>query len=165
MMSNHLHSQNKNVFHFQPTNNEDNYYNAKVKITKQGAAELQKFLESGDSWRNGAMDDALGQLLVDVKALDYEVWKWRFEDSFGVDIDTVFKVSTGSVFVHLSFFSLSNCEKCTCCVVFIPIIPMYDQVVKIKRVPPPSFSLSINSRPRFSKRTYCLVNNGKIPDG
>ncbi|KAG7282864.1 hypothetical protein CRUP_020702 [Coryphaenoides rupestris] len=76
-----------------PTNNEDNYYNAKVKITKQGVAELQKFLESGDSWHNGAMDDALGQLLVDVKALDYEVWKWHFEDSFGVDIDTVLKVS------------------------------------------------------------------------
>ena len=72
----------------------DSFYNAKVKVTRQGVTEIQKFLESGESWRQGAMDDMLSQLLIDVKTLDFEVWKWRFEDVFGVDIDTVLKVST-----------------------------------------------------------------------
>ena len=40
------------------------------------------------------MDDVLSQLLIDVKPLDFEAWKWRFEDVFGVEIDTVLKVST-----------------------------------------------------------------------
>ncbi|CAL8309626.1 unnamed protein product [Lota lota] len=77
-----------------PADNMDSFYNAKVKITRQGVAEIQKFLESGESWQHGAMDDVLSQLLVDVKTLDYEAWKWRFEDVCGVEIDTVLKAST-----------------------------------------------------------------------
>ena len=72
----------------------DSFYNAKVKVTRQGVTEIQKFLESGESWRQGAMDDLLSQLLIDVKTLDFEVWVWRFEDVFGVEIDTVLKVRT-----------------------------------------------------------------------
>ncbi|KAJ3613635.1 hypothetical protein NHX12_019881 [Muraenolepis orangiensis] len=75
-----------------PTDNEESFYNAKVKITRQGVSEIQKFLESGDNQRNAAVDDALGQLLIDVRTLDHEVWAWRFEDSFGVEVDTVLKV-------------------------------------------------------------------------
>ena len=80
--------------YLQPTDNMDSFYNAKVKVTRQGVTEIQKFLESGESWRQGAMDDLLSQLLIDVKTLDFEVWVWRFEDVFGVEIDTVLKVRT-----------------------------------------------------------------------
>ncbi|CAL8253245.1 unnamed protein product [Merluccius merluccius] len=78
-----------------PTDNEDTYYNVKVKITRQGVAEVQKFLKSDDGCQNGAMANALSQLLMDIKPLDYEAWKWHFEDSFGVEIDTVLKVLLG----------------------------------------------------------------------
>uniref|UniRef100_A0A3P9NDE0 Chloride channel CLIC-like protein 1 n=1 Tax=Poecilia reticulata TaxID=8081 RepID=A0A3P9NDE0_POERE len=49
-------------------------------------------LEGEDRWRTGALDNALSQILVDFKQHDYEAWKWRFEDSFGVELDTVLKV-------------------------------------------------------------------------
>ncbi|XP_056459688.1 chloride channel CLIC-like protein 1 [Gadus chalcogrammus] len=75
-----------------PTDNTDSFYNAKVKVTRRGVTEIQKFLESGEIWQQGAMDDVLSQLLIDVKPLDFEAWKWRFEDVFGVEIDTVLKV-------------------------------------------------------------------------
>ncbi|XP_041693620.2 chloride channel CLIC-like protein 1 isoform X1 [Coregonus clupeaformis] len=71
----------------------DIHYDAKVRLSRQAVAEIQKLLEGTDSWRTGALDDALSQILVDLKPHDCEAWRWHFEDTFGVEIDTVMKVS------------------------------------------------------------------------
>ncbi|XP_063057978.1 chloride channel CLIC-like protein 1 [Engraulis encrasicolus] len=68
----------------------DEYYDAKVQLTARGVAELQKVV-NGESWTTGSLDDALSKILVDFKRHDYEAWKWRFEDAFGVELDTVMK--------------------------------------------------------------------------
>lgn len=60
--------------------------------------EIQTLLEGEDRWRTGALDNAISQILVDLKPHDYEAWKWRFEDTFGVELDTVLKVSFFSSF-------------------------------------------------------------------
>ncbi|XP_048108857.1 chloride channel CLIC-like protein 1 [Alosa alosa] len=64
-------------------------YDAKVHLYKT-MAELQK-LVVGETWTTGSLDDALSKILVDFKPHDYEAWKWRFEDTFGVELDTVVK--------------------------------------------------------------------------
>lgn len=70
------------------------HYDAEVKLSKQSLAEIQKLLNDEDGWTTGAMDEALSQILVKFKLHDYEAWKWRFEDTFHVDADTVLKVSS-----------------------------------------------------------------------
>lgn len=78
----------------QPTDHKDVLYDAKVRLSKQGVMEIQKLLDGEDSWRTGALDDAVSQILVDFKPHDYEAWRWHFEDTFGVEVDTVLKVSS-----------------------------------------------------------------------
>lgn len=58
--------------------------------------EIQVLLDSDESWTNGALDNAVSHILVDLKPHDREAWKWRFEDSFGIDLDTVLKVRHSS---------------------------------------------------------------------
>ncbi|XP_029590691.1 chloride channel CLIC-like protein 1 isoform X1 [Salmo trutta] len=76
-----------------PTDLNDIHYDAKVKLSRQAVTEIRKLLEGMDTWRTGALDNALSQILVDLKPHDYEAWRWHFEDTFGVEIDTVMKVS------------------------------------------------------------------------
>uniref|UniRef100_A0A4W5R566 Chloride channel CLIC-like protein 1 n=1 Tax=Hucho hucho TaxID=62062 RepID=A0A4W5R566_9TELE len=71
----------------------DIHYDAKVRLSRQAVTEIRKLLEEMDTWRTGALDNALSQILVDLKPHDYEAWRWHFEDTFGVEIDTVMKVS------------------------------------------------------------------------
>ncbi|KAG9351138.1 hypothetical protein JZ751_025028 [Albula glossodonta] len=54
--------------------------------------------------RTGALDDALSQILVNFKQHDYEAWKWHFEDTFGVDLDTVIRFKR--VFAICFFISI-----------------------------------------------------------
>uniref|UniRef100_A0A3B5REG9 Chloride channel CLIC-like protein 1 n=1 Tax=Xiphophorus maculatus TaxID=8083 RepID=A0A3B5REG9_XIPMA len=75
-----------------PTDSSDVFYDAKIKLSKQAMTEIQSLLEGEDRWRTGALDNALSQILVDFKQHDYEAWKWRFEDTFGVELDTVLKI-------------------------------------------------------------------------
>lgn len=56
--------------------------------------EIQRLLEGEDSCGTGALDDAISQILVDLRPHDYEAWKWRFEDTFVVELDTLLKVSS-----------------------------------------------------------------------
>lgn len=77
----------------QPSDSTDVFFDAKVKLSKQAMTEIQTLLEGEDRWRTGALDNAISQILVDLKPHDYEAWKWRFEDTFGVELDTVLKVS------------------------------------------------------------------------
>ncbi|XP_039524623.1 chloride channel CLIC-like protein 1 isoform X3 [Pimephales promelas] len=69
------------------------HYDAMVKLSKQSLAEIQKLLNEENDWTTGAMDEALSQILVKFKLHNHEAWKWRFEDTFYVDADTVLRVS------------------------------------------------------------------------
>ncbi|XP_024281527.1 chloride channel CLIC-like protein 1 [Oncorhynchus tshawytscha] len=70
----------------------DLYYDAKVRLSRQALAEIWKLLEGMDTCRMGDLDDALSQILVDLKPHELEASRWHFEDTFGVEIDTVMKV-------------------------------------------------------------------------
>ncbi|XP_040854752.1 chloride channel CLIC-like protein 1 [Ochotona curzoniae] len=72
-------------------NKEDMHYDAEIILKRQTLLEIQKFL-GGEEWKPGALDDALSDILVKFKLHDFEAWKWRFEDSFGVDPYSVFMV-------------------------------------------------------------------------
>ncbi|XP_036377192.1 chloride channel CLIC-like protein 1 [Megalops cyprinoides] len=69
------------------------HYDAEVKLSQQALAEIRKILNGDDSTRTGVLDEALSQILVNFKPHNYEAWKWRFEDTFGVELDTVIRVS------------------------------------------------------------------------
>lgn len=75
-------------------------------------AEIQTLLEGEDSWRTGALDNAISQILVDLRPHNYEAWKWRFEDTFGVELDMLLKVS---LFINLKFLSLEDTAVIFCC--------------------------------------------------
>ncbi|XP_038835985.1 chloride channel CLIC-like protein 1 [Salvelinus namaycush] len=70
----------------------DLYYDAKVRLSRQALAEIWKLLEGRDTCGMEDLDDALSQILVDLKPHELEASRWHFEDTFGVEIDTVMKV-------------------------------------------------------------------------
>ncbi|XP_006919646.1 chloride channel CLIC-like protein 1 [Pteropus alecto] len=72
-------------------NSGDMHYDAEIILKRQTLLEIQKFL-NGEDWKPGALDDALSDILINFKFHDFEVWKWRFEDYFGVDPYNVFMV-------------------------------------------------------------------------
>ncbi|KAK7889457.1 hypothetical protein WMY93_025017 [Mugilogobius chulae] len=74
-----------------PTDATDILYDAKIKVSKQTLSEIRALLEGEESWRTGALDNAISQILTDLRPHDYEAWKWRFEDTFGIELDTVWK--------------------------------------------------------------------------
>ncbi|KAK2106882.1 Chloride channel CLIC-like protein 1 [Saguinus oedipus] len=65
-------------------NKGDVHYDAEIILKRETLLEIQKFL-NGEDWKPGALDDALSDILINFKLHDFETWKWRFEDSFGVD--------------------------------------------------------------------------------
>ncbi|XP_073856319.1 chloride channel CLIC-like protein 1 isoform X18 [Macaca fascicularis] len=70
---------------YKPDENKgDMHYDAEIILKRETLLEIQKFL-SGEDWKPGALDDALSDILINFKFHDFETWKWRFEDSFGVD--------------------------------------------------------------------------------
>ncbi|AWP10888.1 putative chloride channel CLIC-like protein 1 [Scophthalmus maximus] len=75
-----------------PSDSSDAVYDAKVRISKQAVTEIKTLLDGEDNWRTGALDNAISQILVDLKPHDYAAWKWRFEDTFGVELDTLLKM-------------------------------------------------------------------------
>ncbi|XP_029285201.1 chloride channel CLIC-like protein 1 isoform X2 [Cottoperca gobio] len=78
-----------------PSDSTDVFYDAKIQLSTQAMTEIQTFLEGEDIWRTGALDDAISQILVDLRPHNYETWTWRFEDTFGVELDTLLKVGLG----------------------------------------------------------------------
>lgn len=80
----------------QPTDSAVGVYDAKIKLSRQSMTEIQTLLDGGDSWTTGALDNAISQILVDLKQHDYQAWKWRFEDTFCIELDTVLKVLLSS---------------------------------------------------------------------
>lgn len=98
--------------------------------------EIESLLEGEDRWRTGALDNALSQILVDFKQHDYEAWKWRFEDSFGVELDTVLKVLI-LFCMHNIFSRLQVSWPCISCkqvkgqacsqIIFLPFLTYINQ--------------------------------------
>ncbi|KAM9761897.1 chloride channel CLIC-like protein 1 isoform 2-T2 [Menidia menidia] len=76
----------------EPSDSTDVFYDAKIKLSTPAMMEIQSLLDDEDRWRTGALDNAVSQILVDLKPHDYEAWKWRFEDTFGVELDTLLKM-------------------------------------------------------------------------
>lgn len=91
------HHFNKSVpFSPQPSDSTYTHYDANIKLSRQDMTEIERLLEGEDSWRTGALDNAISQILVDLRQHDREVWRWHFEDTFGVELDTLLKVSSFS---------------------------------------------------------------------
>uniref|UniRef100_A0A8C6SB65 Chloride channel CLIC-like protein 1 n=1 Tax=Neogobius melanostomus TaxID=47308 RepID=A0A8C6SB65_9GOBI len=77
-----------------PSDSVDSLYDANIRVSKQTLAEMRALLDGDESWRTGALDNAISQILTDLRPHDYEAWpKWRFEDTFGVEPDTVLKIA------------------------------------------------------------------------
>ncbi|XP_015211013.2 chloride channel CLIC-like protein 1 isoform X2 [Lepisosteus oculatus] len=68
------------------------HYDAEVVLSRQSISEIRKLLDGDESLKPGALDEALSQILINFKPHDYEAWKWRFEDTFGVELDTVVRM-------------------------------------------------------------------------
>ncbi|XP_064416053.1 chloride channel CLIC-like protein 1 isoform X2 [Latimeria chalumnae] len=64
------------------------HYDAEVILSRQAVSEIKRYLND-ENWKSAAMDDALGEILVNFKYHDYEAWKWKAEDVIGVDIPTL----------------------------------------------------------------------------
>ncbi|XP_068176072.1 chloride channel CLIC-like protein 1 [Antennarius striatus] len=75
-----------------PSGSADVFYDAKVRLSRQSIMEIQTLLEGEENWRTGALDNAISQILVDLRTHDYEAWRWQFEDTFGVDLNTLLKI-------------------------------------------------------------------------
>ncbi|XP_077188928.1 chloride channel CLIC-like protein 1 isoform X2 [Paroedura picta] len=69
----------------------DMHYDAEIILTKQTLNEINRFLIE-EGWKSAALDDALSDILINFKHHDYEAWKWKFEDVFGVDPYNIFMV-------------------------------------------------------------------------
>nr|XP_056700129.1 chloride channel CLIC-like protein 1 [Euleptes europaea] len=69
----------------------DMHYDAEIILTKQTLNEINRFLNE-EGWKSAALDDALSDILINFKHHDYEAWKWKFEDVFGVDPYNIFMV-------------------------------------------------------------------------
>ncbi|KAM3620038.1 uncharacterized protein V6R79_017414 [Siganus canaliculatus] len=74
-----------------PSDSADACFDAHISLSKVSISEIESFLRGEESWRTGALDNAISRILVDLRHHDSEAWKWRFEDTFGVDLDTVLK--------------------------------------------------------------------------
>lgn len=67
------------------------HYDAEIILTKQTYNEISRFLNE-EGWKSAALDDSLSDILINFRHHDYEAWKWKFEDTFGVDPYNVFMV-------------------------------------------------------------------------
>ncbi|XP_072130238.1 chloride channel CLIC-like protein 1 [Mobula birostris] len=94
-----------------PDDENEVHYDAEVYVTKNDVNEIKMFL-NGKPWKSGPMDDALSKFLINFKHHDPEVWKWKFENYFGVDLSTVLQLLIcilGIIaIVHLAWASLKR---------------------------------------------------------
>lgn len=75
-----------------PSDSTDTLYDAKISVSKQTMVEMRALVDGEESWRTGALDNAISQILTDMRPHDYEAWpKWSIEDTIGVDLDTILK--------------------------------------------------------------------------
>ncbi|KAG8132729.1 putative Chloride channel CLIC-like protein, partial [Naja naja] len=72
-------------------NTREVHYDAEIILNKQSVNEINKFLKEED-WKSASLDEAVNSILINCRPHDYEAWKWKFEDTFGVDPYNVFMV-------------------------------------------------------------------------
>ncbi|XP_066411386.1 chloride channel CLIC-like protein 1 isoform X3 [Molothrus aeneus] len=65
------------------------HYDAEIILSRQTYLEILRFV-SEEAWQPGALDEALSDILVNFKHHDDEAWRWRFEDTFGIDLYHLF---------------------------------------------------------------------------
>ncbi|XP_068055740.1 chloride channel CLIC-like protein 1 isoform X3 [Anomalospiza imberbis] len=61
------------------------HYDAEIILTRQTYLEILRFV-SEEAWQPGALDEALSDILINFKHHDDQAWRWRFEDTFGIDL-------------------------------------------------------------------------------
>lgn len=71
----------------------DTLFDAKVRVSKQTMSEIKALLDGDESWRTGALDNAISQIITELRPHNYEAWVWHFEDTFGVELDTLIKIA------------------------------------------------------------------------
>ncbi|XP_057697669.1 chloride channel CLIC-like protein 1 isoform X2 [Corythoichthys intestinalis] len=86
-------------------------YDAMIRLSGQGMAEIQNFLDGEDCCRTGALDNAISQILVKVRPHDYDAWRWRFEDTFGIELDTLLKLA-----ICILIFMVIICTQLWSCI-------------------------------------------------
>ncbi|XP_077462714.1 chloride channel CLIC-like protein 1 isoform X2 [Stigmatopora argus] len=69
-------------------------YDATIRLSGHELAEIQNFLGGEDGCRSGALDNAISQVLVNVRPHDHGAWMWHFEDTFGIELDTLLKLAS-----------------------------------------------------------------------
>ncbi|XP_039185528.1 chloride channel CLIC-like protein 1 isoform X1 [Crotalus tigris] len=72
-------------------NTREVHYDAEIILTSQSVNEINKFLKE-EGWKSASLDEAVNSILINCRPHDYEAWKWKFEDTFGVDPYNVFMV-------------------------------------------------------------------------
>uniref|UniRef100_A0A8C5SUJ4 Chloride channel CLIC-like protein 1 n=1 Tax=Laticauda laticaudata TaxID=8630 RepID=A0A8C5SUJ4_LATLA len=72
-------------------NTREVHYDAEIILNRQSVNEINKFLKEED-WKSASLDEAVNSILIGCRPHDYEAWKWKFEDTFGVDPYNVFMV-------------------------------------------------------------------------
>ncbi|XP_032074180.1 chloride channel CLIC-like protein 1 isoform X2 [Thamnophis elegans] len=72
-------------------NTREVHYDAEIILTRQSVNEINKFLKE-EGWKSASLDEAVNSILINCRPHDYETWKWKFEDTFGVDPYNVFMV-------------------------------------------------------------------------
>ncbi|NXH40327.1 CLCC1 protein, partial [Dicaeum eximium] len=65
------------------------HYDAEIILTRQTYLEILRFV-SEEAWQPGALDEALSDILINFKHHDDQAWRWRFEDTFGIDLYNLF---------------------------------------------------------------------------
>ncbi|KAM3839197.1 chloride channel CLIC-like protein 1 isoform 2-T2 [Vipera latastei] len=72
-------------------NTKEMHYDAEIILTSQSINEIKKFVKE-EGWKSASLDEAVNSILINYRPHDYEAWKWKFEDTFGVDPYNVFMV-------------------------------------------------------------------------
>ncbi|KFV51242.1 Chloride channel CLIC-like 1, partial [Tyto alba] len=103
------------------------HYDAEIILTKQTYLEILRFLNE-ETWQSGAVDDALSDILINFKHHDYKAWHWRFEDTFGIDL--------------YSMFLILLCLVCIVIVIATELWTHIHRFVQLKRVLIISFLIS-----------------------
>ncbi|XP_064416055.1 chloride channel CLIC-like protein 1 isoform X4 [Latimeria chalumnae] len=87
------------------------HYDAEVILSRQAVSEIKRYLND-ENWKSAAMDDALGEILVNFKYHDYEAWKWKAEDVIGVDIPTLLMIAFADHQANIAKMNQELIEKC-----------------------------------------------------
>ncbi|KAF6714680.1 Chloride channel CLIC-like protein 1 [Oryzias melastigma] len=92
----------------EPSQPEDGIYDAKIKLSKQAITEIQSFLGDKDQLTPGALDQAISQILVDVRPHIEGARMWHLEDIFGLEFDTAKMIGIYILIAMASIFASST---------------------------------------------------------